>query len=466
MRQQRSCSASYCWVAAQQSARRLLITQVFFELLSFPLIKTLTGVFSCTSAGIWAEPDFGTQRGATLVCEETVPDGAQCMDMSHAVVCWTSGTHHGYLATVVVLLVPYYMACLHLQLAANRAQSAVSIDGTWSITVTQCKFMLAIIASSFGDCYPIIIAVSVQLVVIGQLVLLFSGRDYSNVHSLNAIRFTGLLCGWVNGLFAVYVLWHYRDDPAGGTPCSSVGGGGSGSGPATRLVNEYGTFYGLVVANALALIAGCVWYWGMGRTWSQVNARSDEEDGAFELRYPDLEAIKVGLHSVNDETQRANQQVDYLVVKQRLDLAEKLLDKAKKLLAAANRTEEAVPFTFDLYTSDDASGQNLEKVTLDEVLGRDFLAEEDSEVRLLGVNPDEKSGLMVMELFETMQDGGVRSWKTCRLACCARHYGSQGGLKKCRWLRYVARVNKAKTRFVTVSMKTRYGVHCHRQRRR
>ena len=122
-------------------SRRFLITQVFFELLSFPLIKTLTGVFSCTSADIWAEPDFGTRRGATLVCEEAVPDGAQCMDMSHTVVCWTSGTHHGYLATVVVLLVPYYMACLHLQLAANRAQSAVSIDGTWSITVTQCKFI-------------------------------------------------------------------------------------------------------------------------------------------------------------------------------------------------------------------------------------------------------------------------------------------------------------------------------------
>ena len=158
-------------------SRRFLITQVFFELLSFPLIKTLTGVFSCTSAGIWAEPEFGTQRGATLVCEETVPDGAQCMDMSHAVVCWTSGTHHGYLATVVVLLVPYYMACLHLQLAANRAQSAVSIDGTWSITVTQCKFMLAIIASSFGDCYPIIIAVSMQLVVICLLYTSPSPRD-------------------------------------------------------------------------------------------------------------------------------------------------------------------------------------------------------------------------------------------------------------------------------------------------
>ena len=42
---------------------------------------------------------------------------------------------------------------------------------------------------------------------------------------------------------------------------------------------------------------------------------------------------------------------------------------------------------------------------------------------MLGINGAEKSGLMVLKLFETMQGKGVRSCKTCWLPCCEKKYG-------------------------------------------
>ena len=377
---------------------KFLIVQVFFEMLSFPLIKTLTGVFSCTSAEIWTEREDG--HGATsLFCNEAVPDGAQCMDTAPAVVCWTSGEHHGYLATTIVLLVPYYLACLWMQLESNKTQSVVVINGSWSIVVTQCKFVLGIIASSFGGCYPIVMAVTVQLVVVGQLALLWSGKTYSSVHSLNAVRVAGLLCGCVNGLFAVYVLWRYQDDPAGAPPCSTIGG--SSSGPTVRLVSDYSSFYFLVAVNALALAVGVAWYRRFRDRWATA------DDG--ESKYKDLASINSG---------EGARQVDYPIVRARLRAAEVHLQ---------NATE---PFVFDLYTFEDASGQNLERATFDLVLQQEFLAAPNG-VRLLNINPDEKSGLMVMAFFETTMPGGVRSWKTCRLARCARIHGVERGWKTC-----------------------------------
>ena len=378
---------------------KFLIVQVFFELLSFPLIKTLTGVFSCTSAEIWTEREDG--HGATsLFCNEAVPDGAQCMDTAPAVVCWTSGEHHGYLTTTIVLLVPYYLACLWMQLESNKTQSVVVINGSWSIVVTQCKFVLAIIASSFGGCYPIVMAVAVQLVVVGQLALLWSGKTYSSVHSLNAVRVAGLLCGCVNGLFAVYVLWRYQDDPAGAPPCSTIGGGSS-SGPTVRLVSDYSSFYFLVAVNALALAVGVAWYRCFRDRWATA------DDG--ESKYKDLASINSG---------EGARQVDYPIVRARLRAAEVHLQ---------NATE---PFVFDLYTFEEESGQNLEKATFDLVLQQQFLAAPNG-VRLLNINPDEKSGLMVMAFFETTMPGGVRSWKTCRLARCAREHGVERSWKTC-----------------------------------
>ena len=73
---------------------------------------------------------------------------------------------------------------------------------------------------------------------------------------------------------------------------------------------------------------------------------------------------------------------------------------------------------FDLFTSEQDFGQQLEQVTLDMVLDR----EEEYNVCLAEVNLSEKSGLMVLETFQTMRPGGLWSWKTCRLTCCATKY--------------------------------------------
>lgn len=388
----------------QQSQRwgavgtRLLIVQVFFDLLSLPLIKTLTGVFSCTSAGIWTER--GESHGAaSLFCDKTVPGAAQCMDIAPSVVCWTSSEHRAYLAVAIVLLVPYYLACLWLQLESNKAQSVVVINGSWSVVVMQCKFVLAIIASGFGGCYPIVMAVATQLVVVGQLALLWFGKAYSNVHSLNAFRVAGLLCGCVNGLFALYVLWRYQDDPAGSPPCSTAGGGSS-SGPTVRLVSDYSTFYLWVATNVLTLAAGGAWYRCVKDRWGS---------GMSVSRYEDLDSVNSGEDA---------RQVDYPIVHARLRAAELHLKKATE------------PFVFDLYAFEDDSGQNLERFTLNLVLQQEFLAAPNG-VRLLNIMPNEASGVMVMECFETTMPGGVRSWKTCHMARCAREHGVERGWKTC-----------------------------------
>ena len=98
-----------------------------------------------------------------------------------------------------------------------RAAIAFTIDGSWSIIATQAKFMLAImllVRRLLPDCDG---RERATLVVVSQLVLLRSGTVYSSVHSqCNPI--TGLLCACLNGLFAIYTLWIYRDDPAGAPP--------------------------------------------------------------------------------------------------------------------------------------------------------------------------------------------------------------------------------------------------------
>eukprot|EP01046_Picozoa_sp_COSAG06_P036627 COSAG06_NODE_4057_length_4617_cov_7.820496_1_plen_523_part_10 len=376
---------------------KFTVIQVFFELLSFPLIKTLTGVFSCTAADVWMD-------GSDRFCDPaTVPDDAQCMDTDPSTVCWTSGQHRAYLAVAIVLLCPYYLACLHLQVSAYARQSVVAIDGGWSIIATQSKFILAVIASSFGGCYPIVMVVSVQMVVISQLLLICSGTVYSSVHSLNAVRVAGLMLACVNGLFAVYTLWHYRDDPAGAAPCSTTLETSGGSGPELRLVNDYSSFYGLVVVNLLTVGLGVAWYKRVKRGW----IKSDNSDVAYRT-----------LASINS-TARAKE-VDYPIVKARLEAAKGLLEKA----------EGATPFVFDLMTFEEDSGQQLEQITLDMVLKSKALAHP-NKVRLLGINVAEKSGLMVLDLFETMQTDGVKSCKNHWLPCCEKKYGFERSWKAC-----------------------------------
>ena len=100
----------------------------------------------------------------------------------------------------------------------------------------------------------------VELFVIAQLLLLWSGTTYSSVLTMNAVRLGGLLCAAINGLYALFVLIHYADHPAAQQACSTspplaAGNVGSGSDADTtlRLVNDYTTFFGLLAANAIGI---------------------------------------------------------------------------------------------------------------------------------------------------------------------------------------------------------------------
>eukprot|EP01046_Picozoa_sp_COSAG06_P045733 COSAG06_NODE_6367_length_2964_cov_7.097382_2_plen_338_part_00 len=248
-------------------------------------------------------------------------------------------------------------------------------------------------------------AVSVQVVVISQLLLIYSGTVFSSVHSLNAVRVGGLMLACVNGLFAVYTVWYYQDDPAGAAPCSTLeDSGGSGSGLELRLVNDYSNFYGLVVVNMLMMGLGVAWYTRVGRSWIKSGAISG--------------SAYCTLASVNSTTDA--KEVDYPIVKARLEAAERLLQSAA----------DTTPFVFDLMTIEKGSGQQLEQITLDMVLESKALAAPNG-VRLLEINVAEKSGLMVLGLFETIQEKGVRSWKTCWLPCCEKKYGVERSWKAC-----------------------------------
>ena len=52
---------------------RFLVIQAFFELLSFPLIKKLTAVLSCTSAKVWKQD--GSGRALRFCGENVTSDG-------------------------------------------------------------------------------------------------------------------------------------------------------------------------------------------------------------------------------------------------------------------------------------------------------------------------------------------------------------------------------------------------------
>ena len=127
---------------------RFKVVQIFFEALSFPLIKTLSAVFSCTSGEIFIQTNAGVER----FCGASVAYDEQCMDTDPDLACWSSDSHRNFMLVAMLFLVPYYAACLQFQAEAFSRSSVAPVDGTWNIVATQSKFMLAIIASSFGGC--------------------------------------------------------------------------------------------------------------------------------------------------------------------------------------------------------------------------------------------------------------------------------------------------------------------------
>jgi hypothetical protein len=94
---------------------------------------------------------------------------------------------------------------------------------------------------------------------------------------INSIRLGGFGVAFLIGLYAAFVVWYYRDDPAGIAPCQRRTGGGSsdptladsasGNGSRTdhgpvdpgvelQLVQSYGVFCGLLGAIAVPVGLG------------------------------------------------------------------------------------------------------------------------------------------------------------------------------------------------------------------
>jgi hypothetical protein len=107
---------------------------------------------------------------------------------------------------------------------------------------------------------------SVEAVVLSQLIMLCSGLDFSNIHSLNAVRMGGVVAATLNGMYAIFALWHFRDDPAARPPCAMTapnngidGSSSSLQSTATlQLVNDYSTFFGLIGVNVGAIAYGAL----------------------------------------------------------------------------------------------------------------------------------------------------------------------------------------------------------------
>ena len=79
--------------------------------------------------------------------------------------------------------------CLLTVFALMQArQSVIVIDGVWNVASTQLKFILAIIASSAGGCYPIVMVASVEIAVGLQPLVMCRGGVYSSVHSVSAVK--------------------------------------------------------------------------------------------------------------------------------------------------------------------------------------------------------------------------------------------------------------------------------------
>ena len=157
---------------------RLVVIQVLFDLLSFPLMQKLAGVFSCTSSSTWVKsndstlcaPEGGTCKcsggvryeaeghwsdwqavigsiacdntafgdpyngerkicqchgESALFCDSHVAADQQCMGDDPSTQCWTQ-KHLIFVVTVMLILAPYFFCTLGLQATAQGEHHAAS----------------------------------------------------------------------------------------------------------------------------------------------------------------------------------------------------------------------------------------------------------------------------------------------------------------------------------------------------
>ena len=84
---------------------------------------------------------------------------------------------------------------------------------------------------------------------------------------MNAVRISGLSMALVNGLYSIYIIRQFRDDPRGAVPCEvgeaslfadleAASGSTMSDDSEVQLVQTYTTFYILVVINFAAFLTG------------------------------------------------------------------------------------------------------------------------------------------------------------------------------------------------------------------
>ena len=92
-----------------EQGEELLVVQVCFDLLAFPVLRQLTAVFSCGATC--------TDLASGFIAEQ------KCMALDPSIVCWADMSHRAYIALALVLLVPYFAGTLLLQAAAQARDS-------------------------------------------------------------------------------------------------------------------------------------------------------------------------------------------------------------------------------------------------------------------------------------------------------------------------------------------------------
>ena len=269
----------------------MVLIEIAFSSLSFPIIKQLTDVFACTRGDLLTYKIDSRQVGR--LCGPNVKASESCMDAMPDAVCW-SEEHIAQVLVVMVVLTAYYMAALYLRTEAQAKSSAVILDGVYCVVIFQLKMILAVVATMFGDCHPLVIVVTVEVIVLSMLAMStiplinknWFNRMFSNVVSLNVVRTTALSAAVCNGFFAAYITAKHKGggvcwaagaaelaaadagtlvDPSGGVIPAGGPGGPDGTGP-TRQVQHFGEFLALCAINGSVILIGIVYFLGWSRT--------------------------------------------------------------------------------------------------------------------------------------------------------------------------------------------------------
>ena len=87
------------------------------------------------------------------------------MDTSANVACW-SNEHMTYVTASILVLAPYYMTAIIAKFITQGQAATVLEDRVHLVVSFQFKFFLAVVASMFGQCFPLVIVLSTEVVVI------------------------------------------------------------------------------------------------------------------------------------------------------------------------------------------------------------------------------------------------------------------------------------------------------------